>query len=174
MHAQSCPTLCDPMNCSPPGSSVQGILPARILESVAMSSSRGSSQPKDWTCIAYVSGIAGRFSTTSATCEAPYIYNWIYTYMSVSVCVCVCVCIYIYIYIFPPFGTLHPNGNIFPFLLCFLLLFFSQLLVRPPQTTILPFCISFPWGWSWSLSPVQSHEPPSIFDQVFCLSGLVP
>ena len=37
---------------------------------------------------------------------------------------------------------------IFPFLLCFLPLFFSQLFVRPPQTAILPFCISFPWGWS--------------------------
>ena len=35
-----------------------------------------------------------------------------------------------------------------PFLLCFLLLFFSQLFVRPPQTAILLFCISFSWGWS--------------------------
>ena len=35
-----------------------------------------------------------------------------------------------------------------PFLLCFLLLFFSQLSVRPPQTAILLFCISFSWGWS--------------------------
>ena len=40
--AQLCPTLCDPMNCSPPGFSVQEILQARILERVAMSSSRGS------------------------------------------------------------------------------------------------------------------------------------
>ena len=40
---QSCPTLCDPMDCSPPGSSVHGILQARILEWVFMSSSRGSS-----------------------------------------------------------------------------------------------------------------------------------
>ena len=40
---QSCPTLCDPMDCSPPGSSVQGILQARILEWVAMPCSRGSS-----------------------------------------------------------------------------------------------------------------------------------
>ena len=55
---------------------------------------------------------------------------------------------------------LYSNGNIFPFLLCFSLLFFSQLFVRPPQTTILPFCISFPWGWSWSLTPVQCHEQP--------------
>ena len=43
------------------------------------------------------------------------------------------------------FGTLHSDGGIFPFLLC-LSLFFSQLFVRPPQTTILPFCISFSWG----------------------------
>ena len=41
--AQSCPTLCDPMDCSPPGSSVHGILQARILEWVAISFSRGSS-----------------------------------------------------------------------------------------------------------------------------------
>ena len=48
---QSCPTLCDPMECSLPGSSVHGIFLARILEQVAMSSSRGSSQPKDQTYI---------------------------------------------------------------------------------------------------------------------------
>jgi len=39
------------------------------------------------------------------------------------------------------------NEYIFPFLLCLLFLFFSQLFIRPPQTTILPFCISFSWGW---------------------------
>ena len=53
------------------------------------------------------------------------------------------------------FGTLHSDVYIFPFLLCFSLLFFSQLFVRPPQTAILLFCISFSWGWSWFLSPVQ-------------------
>ena len=48
MCAQACLTLCDPMmDCSPPGSSVHGILQARVLEWVAMPSSRGSSQPKD-------------------------------------------------------------------------------------------------------------------------------
>ena len=46
---QSCPTLCNPMDCSPPGSSVHGILQARILEWVATPSSRGSSQPRDQT-----------------------------------------------------------------------------------------------------------------------------
>ena len=47
--AQSCPTLCDPMDCSTPGSSVQGISQARILERVAISFSRGSSRPRDRT-----------------------------------------------------------------------------------------------------------------------------
>ena len=49
-----------------------------------------------------------------------------------------------------------------------------QLFVRPPQTTIWPFCISFPWGWSWSLPPVQRQEPPSIVLQALCLSDLIP
>ena len=44
------------------------------------------------------------------------------------------------------FGTLHSDAYIFPFLLCFSLLFFSQLFVRPPQTAILLFCISFLGG----------------------------
>ena len=52
------------------------------------------------------------------------------------------------------------------FLLCLLLLFFSQLFVRPPQTTVLPFCISFSWGWSWSLAPVKCHKLLSIILQV--------
>ena len=46
---QLCVTLCDPMDCSPPGSSVQGILQARILEWVVMPFSRGSSQQRDGT-----------------------------------------------------------------------------------------------------------------------------
>ena len=50
---QSCPALCDPMECRLPCSSVHGILQARILEWVAMPSSRGSSQPRDWNCISY-------------------------------------------------------------------------------------------------------------------------
>ena len=45
--AQLCPTLCDPVDCSLPDSSVRGILQARILEWVAISFSRGSSQPRD-------------------------------------------------------------------------------------------------------------------------------
>ena len=64
---QSCPILCDPMDCSPPDSSVHGILQARILEWVAIPFSRGSSWPRDWT---QVSWITGRFFTIWATKEA--------------------------------------------------------------------------------------------------------
>ena len=58
---QSCPTLCDPTDYSLPGSSVHGILQARILVWVVMSPSKASSQPKNQTCI---SCTAGRFFTT--------------------------------------------------------------------------------------------------------------
>ena len=60
---QLCSTLCDPMDCSPPGSSVHGIIQARTLEWVVISLSRGSSQPKDWTRISCISCTAGRFFT---------------------------------------------------------------------------------------------------------------
>ena len=52
---QSCLTLCDPMDCSLPGSSVHGIFQAGILECLAISFSRGSSQCRDRTCVSYVS-----------------------------------------------------------------------------------------------------------------------
>ena len=54
---QLCPTLCDPVDCSLPGSSVLGILQARILKWVAIPFSRGSSQPVDQTLISYISCI---------------------------------------------------------------------------------------------------------------------
>ena len=57
---QLCTILCDPMNCSPPGSSVHWILQARILEWVAIPFTRGSSWPRDQT---WVSHITGRFFT---------------------------------------------------------------------------------------------------------------
>ena len=81
--AQSCPTLCDPMDCSLPGSSIHVIFQARILEWVAISFSRGSSWPRDRT---RVSCIAGRFFTTWATRETGSNYHmiqqshfWVYT-----------------------------------------------------------------------------------------------
>ena len=59
--AKSCPTLCDPTDCSPPGSSIHGILQVRILEWVAISSSRGSSRPRDQTRVSCISCTVGRF-----------------------------------------------------------------------------------------------------------------
>ena len=67
MCAQSCSTLCDPMDCSLPGSSVHGILQARILEWVVMHFSRGSSQPRDQT---FHSCIGRRILYNCATWEA--------------------------------------------------------------------------------------------------------
>ena len=64
--AQSCLTLFDPVDCSPPGSSVHWILQARILEWVAIPFSRESSRPRDWT---QVSCTADRFFTVWATRE---------------------------------------------------------------------------------------------------------
>ena len=55
--------LWDPMDWSPPGSSVHGILQARILEQVAISSSKGSSRPRDWARVSCVSCTAGIFFT---------------------------------------------------------------------------------------------------------------
>ena len=65
----SCLTLCDTMDCSLPGSSAHGILQARILEWVAMSSSRGSSRPRDQTQVSHTAGI---LFTIWAIREAPY------------------------------------------------------------------------------------------------------
>ena len=76
--AQSCLTLCNPMNCSLPGSSVHGIFRARILEWVAISFSRGSSQPRDRTLVFH---IVGRRFTIWATKEAPRV-KWRKSYLS--------------------------------------------------------------------------------------------
>ena len=59
--------FCDPMDCSPPVSSVHGILQARILEWVAMSSSRGSSRLGNWTMVSCISCIADGFFTTESS-----------------------------------------------------------------------------------------------------------
>ena len=71
---QSCPTLCDPIDHNLPGSSVRGILQARILEGVAMPSSRGSSQPRDGT---QVSSIAGGFLYHLSHQGSPRILEWV-------------------------------------------------------------------------------------------------
>ena len=67
LSLQSCLTVHDSMDCSPPDSPVHGILQARILEWVAMPSSRGSSLPRDQTCFSYVSYTGRHIFATSAT-----------------------------------------------------------------------------------------------------------
>jgi len=66
MCAQSCPIPCDPMDCSPPGSSVHGILQARILEWVAISFSRVYFPPRDQTRFLASLALAGGFFTTES------------------------------------------------------------------------------------------------------------
>ena len=71
MHAQLCPALCNPMDYRLPNSSVHGIFLARILERVAIFSSRGSSWPRDWICISWVSYIHRLILYHWATWEVP-------------------------------------------------------------------------------------------------------
>ena len=73
-----CPTLSYPMDCSPPGSSVSGILQARIPEWVSMPSSRESSWPRDWTCFFYVSCIGRQVLYHYCHLGSPFI---LYTHM---------------------------------------------------------------------------------------------
>ena len=80
--AKSCPTLCDPMCCAPLGSLVYGILQARRQEWVAISSSRVSSWPREWT---QVSWLAGRFFTLSHQ-ESPYPYKGLYPFLPQYLC----------------------------------------------------------------------------------------
>ena len=68
---QSCPTLCDLTDCSPPGSSVYRVSQARTLEWVAMPSSKGSSWPRGWTCVSMSPAPADGFFITSTTWEVP-------------------------------------------------------------------------------------------------------
>ena len=94
---QSCPTLCDPMGCSPQGSSVHGIPQARILEWVTIPFSRGSSWPKHWT---QVFCTAGRFFTIWAIGDDPnqvyfntfQYWNQVYFYITAAYRILVVAC----------------------------------------------------------------------------------
>jgi len=83
VHSQSYLTLCDPVDCSPPGSSVHGISQVRILEWVAISCSRRSSQPKNWTWVSCPSCIGGRILHHLRYLGRPYTFvrTYIYIYM---------------------------------------------------------------------------------------------
>ena len=196
---QWCSSLCDPIEGSSPGSAVPGILQARILEWVAISFSNAWKRKvkvKSLSCVrllgtpwtaAYQAppsmDFPGKRTGVGCLCLLQKCFlgisNVLEEISSLSHSV-------VFLYFFALIAeedflisscyTLEFSIKmlIFPFLLWFLLLFFSQLFVRPPQTAILPFCISFPWGWSWSLSPVQCHESHSIVHQALYLSDLGP
>ena len=113
---QACPAVCDPMDCSPPGSSVHGILQTRILEWVVMPSSSGSSQPRDWSHISHVSCVGRKVlyhqchlgnSYTCICTQIMWFYACIHVYVymkthcvQVYVYIWLCVCMYIYITIY--------------------------------------------------------------------------
>ena len=81
--SQSCLTLCNPMDCSPPSSSVHGILQARILGWVAISFSKGSSQPRDQTQVSCV----GRWILYCLSCGGSTFLSW---FPKNSRCPCAC------------------------------------------------------------------------------------
>ena len=103
--AQSCLTLCDPMDCSLPGSSVHGIFQAIVLEWIAISFSRGSSWPRDQTQLSH---IVDRRLTIWATMEVPYLYTTTY-YIYVSIYVYTCIYIYLFIDCFVAYD--FPGGS---------------------------------------------------------------
>ena len=71
VKVKSCPTLCDPVDCSPPGSSVHGILQERILEWVAIFFSKGSSWPRDWTQVFHIPGRGFNLWSYEPCCVEP-------------------------------------------------------------------------------------------------------
>ena len=85
LSAQWCLTLCNPTDCSPPGSSDHGIFQARIIEWVAISSSRGSSRPRDQT---YISRLVGRLFTPVPPGKSPsrlqFIKHYVINYTQVK------------------------------------------------------------------------------------------
>ena len=74
MHAQSLQTLCAPVDCSPPGSSVHGILQTRVLEWITMPSSREASRPRDQTLLSYISWIGQNTGVGSLS-----LFQWIFS-----------------------------------------------------------------------------------------------
>ena len=75
---QLCPTLCGRMDCGLPGSSAHGIFQARVLGWVAISCSRGSSWPRDQTCVASITYIVGRFFTAEPLGKPIYMCSYLF------------------------------------------------------------------------------------------------
>ena len=84
--AQLCPTLCDPVDCSPPGSSIHGTLQARILEWVAISFSRVSSRPGDQTLVSRIVGRLYQLSHQESQNNHILLFHFVYLLL-VNTCV---------------------------------------------------------------------------------------
>ena len=87
---QLCPTLCDPMDHSLPGSSVHRIFLARILEWVAIPSSRGSSRSRDQTCFSWSPALPGGFFTTEPQGKPIYVCMYVCMYVRFGPCLIAC------------------------------------------------------------------------------------
>ena len=181
------PTLFDPIDGSPPGSPVPGILQARTLEWVAISFSnawkwkvKGKSLSRirllatPWTA-AYQAPPSMGFSRQEYWSGVPLpspnvpLISLIFLTRSLVFAILLFSSISLHCLLRKAFLSLltilwnsafkwvYLSFSPLPFCL-----FFSQLFVRPPQTVILPLYISSSWRWFWSLPPVKCHEPPSI------------
>ena len=118
--SQSCLTFCDPLDCSPPGSSARGIFQARILECIAISPSRGSSRHRDRTrVLLHCRQILYHWAIREA--HTQYIHTFIYTHTYIHVyahthtfvhthtyrCICKCVCtMYTCVNVFHEIGSM--------------------------------------------------------------------
>ena len=120
----SCVQLCDPLDCSPPGSSVHGILQAGILEWVAISSSRESSWPRTEPMSPSSPALAGRslslshLGSTLISCnnlngnESEKKNVYMYICIHIYICIYIYIHIYIYTYIFPLLHTGNSHNTV--------------------------------------------------------------
>ena len=168
---QSCPTLCDPIDGSPPGSPVPGILQAGTLEWVAISSSNAwkwkmkvKSPSRVWLLVtpwtaAYQAPPPMGFSRQEYWSGVPLpspthsiVFPFFLAFLTKNA----------FFFFYSLLDILWNSAFSWvylSFLPCLSLLFLSQLFVKPPETTTLLSCISFSFRWFWSPHPVLYSEP---------------
>ena len=160
--AQPCPTLCDPMDCSLPGSSVHGVFEARILVWVAISSSGGSFRPRGWTWVSCVSCIPGGFFACWATGEAQMLSLRPWQIVKISLSFLLSLLLHFFSSQLPvskwqmPFYFLAEQIPVLPWV---------EILLCPPTLKLFPLSSSFlsgdpVWGSSGQAPPIWD---PSIF-----------
>ena len=138
------PTFCNPMDYSLPGSSVCGIFQKRILEQVAISYSRKSSRPRDWTCVSCVS-CTGRQILYHRTTWDPHVY------INICVCVCLCVCVCVYGLVAKSCPTLCDPMDCSPWGSSILRIFQAGIL----EWVVIPFSRGSLWSRDQTRSPAR-------------------